>query len=119
MLNGAFSQSPGRDQVLMPLETHDVSEMACTEEESSEMWSVTSASLRGEGGFSQQDFFEAGACWARLPPWLSFRAPGNDSGGDGTAASASCEAFSSPSRSCDSERMRGKRRGGEKREQEK
>lgn len=96
MVKGAFSQSPGSDQELMPLVTQDVREMAWAEE-SSEACSGTSVRRSGDGGLSRQGFL---AVTARWHAGLSLGAA--LSAGNGTAASAALQGLSSPSRACDS-----------------
>lgn len=99
MVKGAFSQSPGSDQELMPFVTQDVREMAWAEE-SSEACSGTSVSLRGDGGLSKQGFFEVRGGSARWHGWFSFGAVVKAE--NVTAASAAVQGLSSPSRACDS-----------------
>lgn len=71
MVKGAFSQSPGSDQELMPFVTQDVREMAWAEE-SSEACSGTSVSRSGDGGLSKQGFLDVRGGSARWHAWFSF-----------------------------------------------
>lgn len=92
MLKGAFSQSPGSDQELMPFVTQDVREMAWAEE-SSDACSGTSVSRSGDGGLSEQGFFEGRGGSTRWHAWGSFGAAVRA----GKATAASPHGLSSPS----------------------
>lgn len=94
MLKGAFSQSPGRDQELMPFVTQDVREMACAEE-SSEVCSGTSVSRSGDGGLNEQGFFAGRAGSTRWHAWVSFGAAVR--AGKASVVSAILYGLSSPS----------------------
>lgn len=94
MLKGAFSQSPGRDQELMPFVTQDVREMACAEE-SSEVCSGTSVSLSGDGGLNEQGFFAGRGGSTRWHAWVSFGAAVR--AGKASVVSAALYGLSSPS----------------------
>lgn len=109
MLKGAFSQSPGSDQELMPFVTQDVREMAWAEE-SSDACSGTSVSLSGDGGLSEQGFFEGRGGSARWHAWASFGAAVRA----GKATAASPHGLSSPSGARGSGGTGGEREGRER-----
>lgn len=109
MLKGAFSQSPGSDQELMPFVTQDVREMAWAEE-SSDACSGTSVSRSGDGGLSEQGFFEGRGGSARWHAWASFGAAVRA----GKATAASPQGLSSPSGARGSGGTGGEREGRER-----